>query len=718
MDSAKPPATWLRPASLWLAPALLLALGVLIILFNSFGIQAALSNRLFDGYQRHAARPFADKAGMPVRVMELPRLDEDSLVGVTRNLTARGVRMILLTSSFEPGPSPQSLSARLPPDNDVVRAALATLPEPGHDLATALAGTKAVVPVMLGMAGRVPHIKARFVYRGTRDPFGPVPRFETAAAVPALLETSAAGAGAAILLPDADGVVRRMPVAFHVGTALVPGIAAEALRVIGGKTELTVVSDEHDPLSVLTGIGIAALEGPQGPIATGKDGQVRLRFAGDVPQRRLNPDSVADLNGAIVVIGAQGRMVQTPLGPVSIATVTAEGLENLLAGTVLVRPSWMRPLEALLLAGLGAAMLYLLRFSLGWAAALTLSASLLLGMGSWYLYAAHGLLVDAATPALLLMLAFAAGAALRLYDLKLAHAALRMAFSDSLPRAAIDRIARQPQLLKMDGETRTITYLVCGVEGLAGLADAFKNDAAGFTSLMERMLKPLMDEVSAHGGTLDRLTADGFSAFWNAPLDDADHALHACGAANAMAAAAARISDEMAQKGDGLPRLEIGVGIASGPVIAGGFSGQGRMGYSVHGEVVSLARRIQTLAHHYGPTLIVSDATKRLAERGFAFLEIDAVADGAQPATALYALMGNPVTRASPKFRALTVFHDHIFQAIRKQNWRAARELIAQCRRLSGASQKLYDLHLTRIAYYETHPPGADWDGAFRPVLE
>jgi adenylate cyclase len=72
----------------------------------------------------------------------------------------------------------------------------------------------------------------------------------------------------------------------------------------------------------------------------------------------------------------------------------------------------------------------------------------------------------------------------------------------------------------------------------------------------------------------------------------------------------------------------------------------------------------------------------------------------------------------SPKFRALTVFHDHLFQAIRKQNWRLARELITQCRRLSGANQALYDLHLARISYYERNPPGAEWDGAFRPILE
>jgi adenylate cyclase len=250
------------------------------------------------------------------------------------------------------------------------------------------------------------------------------------------------------------------------------------------------------------------------------------------------------------------------------------------------------------------------------------------------------------------------------------------------------------------------------------LASDYKDDAAGFTRMMQRVLTPLMDQALAHGGTIDRLTADGFAAFWNAPLDDAEHALHACEAANGMAIMSARVGEELAQERKDLsPLVEIGVGIATGPVIAGGFGGSGRMGYSVNGNAVNLAQRIQGLSHQYGPALVVADETKKLADRGFAFLEIDSVALGGTPVT-LYAIMGNPVARASPKFRALTVFHDHIFQAMRKQNWPMARELISQCRKLSGASHKLYDLHLARITYYEKHPPGAEWDGAFRPVLE
>ncbi len=723
MDSSKPPMTWTRPLNIWLAPALMLALGCAAILFDALGIEGAASNALFDAFQRHAARPFVD-GRLPVRVLELPSLDEDSLVKVTRTLVAQGVRLIVLTAPLEGAVSPQSLAARLPPGSDGARAALIRLPEPGHDLAQEIAPAKAVMPVVLGLAGREPHIKARFVYRGTANPFGRLPRFGAAAGAPAVLENNAAGSAAVNLIPDSDGVLRRVPLAFQLGNMLVPGMAAEALRVASGAADITVTSNERDPLTFLTGTGIASLETETGPAVTDASGRMRLHYAANVSERMLNPNALTavPVKGAVVVIGAEGQTVRTPLGSASVANIVGESIENLAGHSMLARPPWARAAEALALLLLGTTMILLLRFGLGVPAALTMAGVAGMGVGAWYLYARHSLLLDAATPAIFLTLAFGAGALAWIQDLRITYAGLRMAFSDSLPRATIEKIARRPSLLKLDGETRTITYLVCGVRGLAGVAATYKDDAAGFTSLMQRALSPLIDQALAHGGTIDRLTADGFAAFWNAPLDDADHALHACEAANGMAIMFARVGEELAQqtRGDGVPPMvEIGVGVATGPVIAGGYGGYGRMVYSVHGDAVNLAQRIQALSHQYGAGLIVADETRRLADRGFAFLEVDTIAAGAgDPPVTLYAIMGNPVARASPKFRALTVFHDHIFQAIRKQHWQMARELIAQCRRLSGASQKMYELHLARIAYYEKHPPGEGWDGAFRPILE
>jgi adenylate cyclase len=715
--------TWSRPISVWLAPALLVALGVLAILTDAWGVQSALSNRLFDSFQRHAPRI---PVGSPVRVLELPALDEDNLVRVTRALTLSGARLVVFTAPVANAPSPQSLAARLPPGSDAARAALATLPEPGHELAAELRKIKGVVPVMLGAPGREPHIRTRFVYRGAGDPFGQVPRFYGAAAPGALLEDNAAGTAAPNLITDADGVVRRLPLASHLGdgpkAGLVPGLAAEAWRVARGRPDITVISDERNPLSFLKGVGIAALESDS-PIPADSDGTIRLHYAADASARLLDAANLEDTaaKDAIVVVGAKGALMVTPFGPASIAGVTAEGIENLLSGDVLSRPGWMPFAEALLLAVLGAAMTLLLRFGLGWTAAFVFAAIAALGLGAWYLYAGQSMLADAATPGLALLLAFAGGAMAYLHDMRRAYAGLRMAFSDSLPRATIEKIARRPELLHIEGESRIVTYLVCGVRHQQGLADAFKGDAAGFTNMMQRVLTPLIDQALAHGGTIDRLTADGFACFWNAPLDDADHALHACEAANGMAIMSSRVTESLAvlhASKDAPPLVEIGVGVATGPVVAGAFGGAGRLGYSVNGDVVVLAQRVQALSYLYGPALIVADQAKRAAERGFAFLEVDTIAGPDNAPVTLHAIMGNPVARASPKFRALTVFHDHIFQAIRKQQWQMARELIAQCRRLSGASQKMYDLHLTRIAYYEKHPPGENWDGAFRTILE
>lgn len=384
------------------------------------------------------------------------------------------------------------------------------------------------------------------------------------------------------------------------------------------------------------------------------------------------------------------------------------------------RPSFAVTAEVagLLVSG-GVMALLLARIRTGWAGlftAVTIAAAFYV---CWAIFLRLHFLMDPAGPSLVLALAFAMGALMRLNELRAARLGLRLAFCDSLPHATIEKIARRPELLSIEGETRAITYLVCGVRGLPELAAALKSDPRSFTRIMQLVMTPLMDQALLHGGTIDRLTADGFAAFWNAPLQDADHALHACDAAHAMSVLASQVSEAIALERPGMKALEVGIGIATGPVIAGGFGGAGRTSYHVHGNVVQVAAQIQALSHQYGPAVIVAEDTQVEAGRGFAFLEVDYIATGEDDAPVrLFALLGNPVVRASPKYRALITFHEHIFASLRRQQWAKARALIGQCRNLSGASQKLYDLHLNRIGYFESNPPGRDWDGAFRPILK
>ena len=409
-----------------------------------------------------------------------------------------------------------------------------------------------------------------------------------------------------------------------------------------------------------------------------------------------------------------------PHAIVSHAMQAQAALWQRLGAQQLTRPGWALTAEMLFTAIAGAGMLALmLRTRLHWAGVFLLGAVVAGFYAALALARLKGVVLAVLAPDVILLLAFAASALLRWLQVRAMKQQLRFAFSDSLPRASLEKIARNPALLSLEGETRTVTYLVCGIRGLTDLASAFEDRPKHFTQVMEQVLTPLMSQILKHGGVIGRLTADGFTAYWNAPLDDARHALHACEAANGMVLALARANEGLqstARPGDP-PGVAIGIGIATGPVVAGGVSGQGPLRYIVNGDAVRSATRLQAVSRNYGPAVIVSEETRLAAAAGFAFLEVDYIAQGRDDRPVrLYAMLENPVARASPKIRALVTFHEHIFQSLRTQQWAKAHTLVAQCRNLSGACQSLYDLYTARIRFFESHPPGPGWDGAFRPA--
>jgi adenylate cyclase len=233
-----------------------------------------------------------------------------------------------------------------------------------------------------------------------------------------------------------------------------------------------------------------------------------------------------------------------------------------------------------------------------------------------------------------------------------------------------------------------------------------------------------MEDAADAGGMVSPFEGESFAAHWNAARDDPEHAARACEAASRMTATLAMLNERLAREdashAHSFEPVEIDIGISTGPaVIAGGLASRGRTNCAVIGANIVLAARLRTLADRYAYAVIVSAATREAASRDLAFLELDFLALGpGETPIKPYAMLGNPLTHANPKFRALATFHERIFEAVRAQQWNEARRLIDQCRKLSGASRKFYDLHLARIAWFEAHPPGGDWDGAFRaPVV-
>jgi adenylate cyclase len=695
-----------KPVTGLMPPVLVLGLSAAALLFDPFGAVSTLRGKLFDAYERHTV------AAADPRV-ELVTLDSGSLARFGR------------WPWPDAGLSQLTRAIAMTGADELVFVTPLDRPESGA-VPAPLSGVPTIVPVLLGVGGLTPHAGTRFEFRGQKSPFGTAPEFASGAGPTEAVADAAAGQGAPNLIADSDGVVRQMPSLFRLGKQLIPSLSTEAARLAAGEKVITFASDENDLFALHWGIaGIAGFDSFGHFIPTDSDGRFWIDNS-HAPEQiaagaLLSGEMGAgELKGKILVLDTPEDLVPTPLGLQTRGAVVAQGIENLAEGQVLARPNFAIAAEfwSLILFG-GAIMLLMARFRSHWSglfAALSVAAGF---YGSWFGFVRAHMLLDAATPSLALVLIFAAGAIMRSVEIATARASLRIAFSDSLPRASIEKIAHCPQLLSIEGENRTVTYLVCGVRGLSELAASLTDNPKAFTQIMQQVMTPLMDQALAHGGTIDRLTADGFAAFWNAPLDDGEHALHACEAAAGMSVMTSRVSEEVGLARKTAPPLEIGLGVATGPVIAGGFGGAGRMGYSVTGGVVQLAGRIQALSPQYGPAVIVAEETQNQAQRGFAFLEVDYIAAGTADAPVrLYALLGSPVARASPKFRALIAFHEHIFASLHRQQWAKARALIAQCRKLSGASQTLYDLHLTRIGYFESNPPGPEWDGAFRPILK
>lgn len=738
-----------RPFAVWGLPLVTLVLTLVVLGTDAFGVATSLRGVLFDFLTAGRPRAYEDtrSVGHPIRVLDIDPAavakfgawpwSHATLAGLIDAAKARGASVVVLTDTIDqPDPaSGRNLSALVPPgpSYDAARQVLEHMPSPDTALATALSGTKAVTGFALGgdrPAGDV-LLKPIVKWRGAREPFGRVPSPGLASGSIDAIQKASAGLGALNVPVERDGVVRRMPLVLRLGQNIVPSLDAEVLRLVEASDVLTVKSD--DGSSGLFGgpPGVVAVETERGSLATSPEGAIWISWSGPNPQRMVSAAALMDgslaanaLTDAVLYIGAPSDKVETALGTRTLAEVHAEAAENLLLGTVLRRPpaAVQAELLCLVLFGFGCAMI-MARLGVRWSAGFVLVITAGTLYAAWRLYVGDRVLFDALGLSCGLWVIWGVGALTRGLEIVWNRAALKRAFTDVLPGSVINHIARSPIPMKLEGETRTVTYLACGVRGFAELAASFRGDPAAFTSLIQRVLDPLMAVALDKGGAIDKLTADGFTAFWNAPIDDPEHAVHACEAAMGMMEAIARtneiITHERRIDGVALDPVEIGVGLSTGPAIAGGFKVHGRTAYSVNGDCAVVAARVQQLSGQYGPAVVVTEDTRKAAERGFAFLEVDYIqVETHDSPTKLFAMLGNPVMRASPKFRALATFHDHIFQSMRDKEWGKAKALIAQCRTLSGASQKLYDLHLARIDYFQANPPGADWDGAFRPILK
>lgn len=203
------------------------------------------------------------------------------------------------------------------------------------------------------------------------------------------------------------------------------------------------------------------------------------------------------------------------------------------------------------------------------------------------------------------------------------------AFSRYLSPALVARLADDPSQLKLGGERRTLTILFCDVRGFTTISEALKDDPELLTTLINRLLTPLSDIVLESGGTIDKFIGDCLMAFWNAPLDDPRHASHAVGAALQMLEAIedlnAALQREAKEAGVEARVLKIGIGINTGDCVVGNMGSARRFDYSVLGDAVNLASRLEGESKNYGVPLLLGEQTASLSAADFAIAELDSI---------------------------------------------------------------------------------------------
>jgi adenylate cyclase len=396
-----------------------------------------------------------------------------------------------------------------------------------------------------------------------------------------------------------------------------------------------------------------------------------------------------------------------------------QALEQMLLQDFLQRPDWSDGAEVGFALVLGLLVLFATnRVPVFWIAGVAAVAICFAAGISWWAYNNQHWLLDPIAPSLNIALVFASAALVKFMRTEAERRTVRSAFAQYLPPDVVDSIANDPSKLKLGGDTRELSIMFCDIRGFTPIAESFRTDPQGLTRLINRVLTPLSREVLSHRGTIDKYIGDCVMAFWNAPIDDADHPTHACDCALSMMDALVVLNRELTAEGfyknHKVNPIAVTVGINTGTCVVGNMGSDLRFDYSALGDAVNVSARIQSFAGNYGlPIIIGEDTVARVPEK-FAFLEVDflAVKGRATPAY-LYALMGHAHVRETQAFQDLDAALQALFKAFRSRNWEGAKAAIAKGRTIEGAPEDIFETYEERIHHYELEPPPANWDGSW-----
>jgi adenylate cyclase len=257
------------------------------------------------------------------------------------------------------------------------------------------------------------------------------------------------------------------------------------------------------------------------------------------------------------------------------------------------------------------------------------------------------------------------------------------------------------------------------VRGFTSISESYKDDPQGLTSLMNRLLTPLTNTIVDHEGTIDKYIGDAIMGFWNAPLDVPDHELRACAAALDMIDRLEALNLEREREtrpGQPFLPFRIGLGINTGRCVVGNIGSDLRFNYSVLGDPVNVAARLEGQTKFYGVPIIIGARTGEKAKEKFAILELDLITvKGKTEPQTIFALLGREQLASGSSFQDLRKLWSTMLYSYRSRDWEGALEAIELCQSAENTFglTTLLNLYRTRIQAFRESAPPADWTGIF-----
>ena len=440
------------------------------------------------------------------------------------------------------------------------------------------------------------------------------------------LTVGAKGIGVNVTSPEPDAVVRKMPVLIRVGDKIYPSMLLENIRLVNRSNRIKVVAKEYGINEVLVS--------KKAGIPVNHNAEMYINYADPSQYTQLSVEQVFSrehdekIKGRIVVVGmdAAGLSVlkYTPHGLTTDQMITAQALDTTMTGDYLYRTPQADTYEIVFMAFLLLLLILVLpRTSVLLAVPLLFFIEGGVAYGAFMAYANKGFLVDPSWTMLSVFLIWSHSVYNNFATQSRLRQQIKKQFEHYLDPRMVKKLQKDPTLLKLGGETRNMTFMFCDIRGFTPISEKYKSNPAGLTKLINRFLTRMTNVIIANGGTVDKFMGDCIMAFWNAPLDTKDHQMLAVLTAAQMQSELAMLNTQL--KAENLPTINIGIGINTGEALVGNMGSDQRFDYSVIGDPVNLAARLESASKTLGRTLIVSENTKQGIEHKFTFEYIDEI---------------------------------------------------------------------------------------------